>query len=330
MIQGQEIYTTTSIGISLYPFDGQNLPVLMKNADLALYRAKENGRNNYQFYTLEMTTLARTKLTLQNALAHALSKNEFFLHFQPKMNMKSRQIVGVEALLRWKNKDLGMITPKEIIILSEETGLILPVSEWIFRAAFKQLKVWHDMGMSTLTMAVNCTTRQFKQASFVENLIKLITEVGISPEYLIIELTESTIMEDTENTLRILNALKNIGVNIAIDDFGTGYWSLNHLRTFTIDEIKIDKSFIKQIATDELSATLTKTIIAMAKKLKVKSIAEGVETRDQYQFLKAEECTEIQGYYLTQPLSDEAMTHFLKHPVPDAEVISHAEMESPL
>ncbi len=326
IVKGQEIYLTTSIGISLYPYDGHNLQSLMKNADLALYRAKDHGRNNYQFYTVEMTSKAQEKMALQNALAHALVKDEFVLHYQPKMNLKTRRIVGVEALLRWKNKEYGAITPDEIISLAEETGLIVPVSQWVLKTACKQLKFWHEMGMTSLTMAINCSSRQFKQTTFVDEVLETVTEVGLPPQSLEIEVTESTIMQEPENTLRILYSLKDLGVRIAIDDFGTGYWSLSNLRRLSVDIIKIDKTFIKQVTVDDISASITSAIIAMVNKLNIISIAEGVETKEQYEFLSREGCAEIQGYYLTQPLSNQSMTYFLQHPTPDAESISKTEV----
>ena len=328
VIKGQEIYITTSIGISLYPYDGQNMQTLMKNADLALYRAKEHGRNNYQFYTTEMTTKAQEKLALQNALGHALAKNEFVLHYQPKMEIATRRITGIEALLRWKNKDYGMISPNEIISLAEETGLIIPVSDWVLKTACNQLKAWHDMGLTSLTIAVNCSARQFKQSTFVDDILQAVTKAGLPPQALEIEVTESTIMQDPENTLRVLYALKDLGVKIAIDDFGTGYWSLSNLRRLSVDKIKIDKTFIKQVTTDETCIAIASAIIIMAKKLGIQSIAEGVETHEQFDFLAREGCTEIQGYYLTQPLAEDAMTKFLKHPIPDAESISKDEKTS--
>ena len=318
-VNGQEIYITTSIGISLYPYDGQNLQILMKNADLALYRAKEQGRNNYQFYTSEMTSKTQAKMALQNALGHALAKKEFKLNYQPKMDIKTRKITGIEALLRWKNQEYSMITPDEIIELAEETGLILPVSEWVFATACQQLKKWHDEGITTLTMAVNCSSRQFKQATFVDEVLRTVNRVNLQPHALEIEITERIIMDDPENTLRILYALKDLGVQIVIDDFGTGYWSLNNLRRLSVDKIKIDKTFIKQIALDDISSSIVSGTIALANKLNIKSIAEGVETKEQYNFLTLEGCTEIQGYYITQPLTAEAMTTFLHDPIPDAE-----------
>lgn len=322
VIKGQELYITTSIGISLYPFDGQNMQTLMKNADLALYRAKEHGKNNYQFYTLEMTTHAQERMALQNALAHALMKEEFLLHYQPKMELKSRKITGIEALLRWQNKEFGLITPGEIIELAEETGLIIPVSEWILRTACRNLKQLHQLGFTSLTVAVNCSGRQFKQANLTNEFMQVLTETGLSPQFLELEVTEKLIMHDPDNIIRSLYALKDLGVKIVIDDFGTGYWSLNNLRRLSVDKIKIDKTFIKQVMVDETSADIVSAIIAMVTKLGIKSVAEGVETREQYEFLQREGCSEIQGYYLTQALPEESIALFLKHPVPDAEVVT--------
>ncbi len=325
VIKGQELYITTSVGISLYPFDGQNMQTLMKNADLALYRAKEFGKNNYQFYTLEMTSKAQEKLALQNALAHAIANNEFYLQYQPKMELKTRKIVGIEALLRWRNKEHGLVTPDEIIALAEETGLIMPVNEWILKTACHSLKMCHQMGFNQLTVSVNCSTRQFKQASLTNEIMRFLNDSGLSPHCLELEVTESIIMADPDHILRSLYSLKDLGVQIAIDDFGTGYWSLNNLRRLSVDKIKIDKTFIRQALVDETSADIIRAIIAMVTKLGIKSVAEGVETREQYEFLLREGCTEIQGYYLTHPLSEESLMLFLKHPIPDAEAIAARE-----
>ncbi len=326
VVKGQEIYITTSIGIGIYPHDGQNIQSLMKNADLALYRAKEHGRNNYQFYTSEMTSKTQEKMALQNALGHALAKNEFSLNYQPKMNIKTRRITGIEAFLRWKNKEYTSITPDEIISLAEETGLIIPVSDWVLKTACQQLNEWHTMGFTSLTMAVNCSPRQFKHATFVDDVLRTMTQFNLPPKSLELEITEQIIMEDPENTLRVLYALKDIGVLIVIDDFGTGYWSLNNLRRLSVDKIKIDKSFIKQVRVDETSAIITSAIIAMANTLGITVIAEGVETREQYEFLAAEGCQEIQGYYLTQPQTEESITAFLKHPMPEGEMAADVEV----
>lgn len=325
VVKGQEIYTTTSIGISLYPYDGQDLPTLMKNADLALYRAKEHGRNNYQFYTMEMTNKAQEKMALQNVLGHALVKNEFLLHYQPIIDIHTREIYGVEALLRWKNNEYGYITPDEIISVAEESGLINQVSEWVLLTACKQLKCWHEMGMTSLVVSVNFSGHQFKHSNFADKVLKTITTAGIPPQSLVIEVTESTVMEDSENILKILYSLKDLGVKIAIDDFGTGYWSLSNLRRLSVDMIKIDKTFIKLLTTDDTSSAITGAIIAMMNKLGIKSVAEGVETKEQYKFLEFEGCDAMQGYYITRPLDEEAMTSFLKHPLPDAEVVDKHE-----
>lgn len=318
-IKGQEIYITTSIGISIYPFDGQNMQTLVKNADLALYRAKEQGKNNYQFYTEEMTFKAKEKLTLQTAIAHAVANNELSLSFMPNMELKTRKVNCVEALLRWKNKEFNFITPDEIISLAEETGLILPVNNWILLTACKTLKTWHQQGHRQLTMSINCSSRQFKQANLANSVMQTLSENGISPHQLEFEVTEKLIMDDPDTILRALYALKDLGVQISIDDFGTGYWSLSNLQRLAVDRIKIDKTFTKQITTDETSADIVKAIIAMVNKLGIRSVAEGVETREQYKFLEKEGCTEIQGYYLTQPLTEDAMSLYLKHPVPTAE-----------
>ncbi|SRR5579883_2131098 len=314
MIAGQELYITSSIGISLYPYDGQNMQALMKNADLALYRAKEHGQNSYQFYTIEMTSRAREKMDLQNALAHALIKNEFLLNYQPKLEIATQRMTGIEALLRWRNKEYNKIAPNEIIALAEETGLIIPVSDWILKTACKQLKHWHEMGMKALTMAINCSARQFKHESFVENVKQTLMQFNLPARALEIEITEAIIMQDPENAFRVLYALKDLGVQISIDDFGTGYWSIGNLRRLSVDKIKIDKSFIKQAMLDESSASIVSAIILMANKLGIISVAEGVETREQYEFLAREGCKEIQGYYLTPPLPEEMMTPFLQRP----------------
>lgn len=315
VIKGHELYITTSVGISIYPYDGLNMPALMKCADLALYRAKEHGKNNYQFYTQEMTIKAKEKMNIKNALSQALVKQELYLLYQPEMNIQTGKITGVEALLRWKNDQYSRIRPDEIIALAEESGLIIPVSEWILKTACEQLKQWHEQGNSFLTMAVNCTARQFKQTTFIENVAAIISEVGIPAQSLEIEVTESTIMKDQDNMLRILDSLKLKGFKIVIDDFGTGYWSIGNLRKMSVDKIKIDRTFIQHLIDDKTSAEITSAIIAMVNKLGMVSAAEAVETAEQYEFLLREGCREMQGYYLSRPVSAEAVAEFLAHPV---------------
>lgn len=321
-IKGQEIYITTSIGISIYPYNGLSMQTLMKNADLALYRAKEHGRNNYEFYNTEMTNQAQEKLALQNALGHALAKKEFFLHFQPKMIIDTKRISGVEALLRWKNKEYSTVTPDEIVMLAEEMGLIVQVSEWILHESCKQLKIWHDAGMTSLTIAVNCSSRQIKQTTFVNHLLHILSSFNLPAHLIEIEVTESTLMQDPETILHALYALKDLGVQIVIDHFGTGYWSLNNLKRLAVNKIKIDKSIINQLTIDETSATITKAIIAMLNKLNIVSVATGVETAEQFEFLRKEGCVEIQGYFLSHPLNDEEMSKFLRHQKADVEIMT--------
>lgn len=314
LIKGHEIYITTSIGISVYPYDGHDLQILMKNADLALYRSKELGRNNYQFCTPEMTAKAREKMARQNALAQALAKNEFFLHYQPKLDLINWRINGVEALLRWESQQYGIVSPDEIISLAEEAGLIVPLSEWVLNTACKQAKIWQKMGIPILTISVNLSARQFKQAHFTEQMLKILFDNQFPPELLELEITESLIMQDPDHILRVLHVLKQNGIRIAIDDFGTGYSSMDYLKRFSIDKIKIDKTFIHRISEDPTYAAIVTAMIAMANKLGIKTVAEGVETKEQFRFLLAEKCSEVQGYLFTPPLSPQAATDFLRKP----------------
>jgi len=315
IIKGHELYITTSIGISVYPYDGNDVQTLMKNADLALYRAKELGRNNYQFCTPEMTAKAQQKMARQNAIIHALAKNEFQLYFQPKLDLANQIISGVEALLRWHNPEYSNINAIEIIHLAEETGLIIALNEWVLKTACEQVTKWHNAGFLRLNLAVNLSARQFRQANFIESLMCVLEKTGFPPECLELEITETLIMQDPEYILNMLHLLKEKGICIAIDDFGTGYSSLDYLRRFSIDKIKIDPKFIRTITTDSASVSVISAMIAMANKLGIDTVAEGVETREQYEFLLRENCTEIQGYYLSQPVDADAMSKFLKNPM---------------
>lgn len=325
VVKTHEIYLTASIGISTYPDDGKNIQTIMKHADLALSHAKENGGNNYQFYLKEMTIKAQQKISLHNALGQALANNEFTLYYQPKIEIKTRKITGIEALLRWENRAFGKIATHKIIQLVEETGLIVSVTDWILKTACNQLKKWHDMGYETLSVAVHFSSRPFKQTRFVEDVLAIINDAKISPSSLEVEVTEGAIISVSKDTLNVLHKLKESGVQLTIDNFGTGYWSMHHVKDISVDKIKIDKSYIKHMLTDEISAAIVRAIIAMANNLNIKTIAEGVETKEQYLFIAKEGCTELQGYYLTKPLSANEMTNFLNHPIPDAEVISKEE-----
>ncbi|HSW69878.1 MAG TPA: EAL domain-containing protein [Gammaproteobacteria bacterium] len=313
-LKGHEIYVTTSLGISVYPYDGRDVQTLMKNADLALYRAKELGRNNYQFCTLEMTTKAQQKMSRQNALVQAMAKNEFVLFFQPKLNLHDQSISGVEALLRWPNPAYSNIPTMEIIHLAEDTGLIIALNEWVFKTACIQVKKWRQEGFS-LTLSVNLSGRQFKQSNFIENLTRMLNETEFPPECLELEITEGLIIQDPEYIFHTLQLLKKKNISIAIDDFGTGYSSLDYLRRFSIDKIKIDRKFIQTLTIDSASTVVVSAIIAMSNKLGIQTVAEGVETKTQYEFLLKEKCTEIQGYYVCPPKDFYTISQFLKNPV---------------
>ncbi len=314
-IKGHEVYVTTSMGISVYPYDGNDVKTLMRNADLALYRAKELGRNNYQFCTLEMTIKAQQKMSRQNAIVQAMAKNEFALYFQPKLNLFNQTISGVEALLRWHNPEYSNINAAEIIHLAEETGLIIGLNEWVFQTACLVVKKWQDAGFTGLNLSVNLSGKQFKQINFVEHILEMLNKTEFLPEYLELEITEGLIMQDPEQIFHILHLLKDKKISIAIDDFGTGYSSLDYLRRFSIDKIKIDRKFIQKIMLDAESTSVVSAIIAMSNKLGIKTVAEGVETQEQYEFLLKEKCTEIQGYYLSPPADVETIFQFLKNPV---------------
>lgn len=326
IINSKEIFITGSIGISLFPHDGNTADQLMQHAQDALSRAKERGRDNYQFYSDELTTSTHKRLALQSALQNALIRNEFNLNYQPVMELATRKIIGVEALIRWKNPDYGMITPAEIITLTEESGLIIPVSEWVLSTACKSLFHMHNLGYKNMSLSINCSDRQFKQTTFVDEIINIIKLSGVPPQFLELEITEALIMDDPEKTIRVLYALKDLGVRIVVDDFGSGYWSWMNLRRLNIDKIKIDKMFIKKMLEDSEVAKLTAGLIAMINKLGIISIAEGVENRAQYEFLLKEGCQQIQGYYLSQPLAQEALLDFLQHPIPAGEMTEHRDI----
>lgn len=312
MLNGREIYITTSIGISVYPYDGEDIETLMKNADLALYMAKNNGRNNYQFCTSDITQKAKDRVEKQNALSHALMKKEFLLHYQPIIDSKTKQVNSVEALLRWQSKEYGLVKPDSIISIAEESGLIIPLNEWVLRTACLQVKKWHDSGYPSLKLCINLSARQLKSPDFIQSILRILDETQFSARSLILEITEGLIMHDPETTLKILSSLRFAGINIAIDDFGTGFSSFSYLTNYAVDKIKIDRSFINKIKPGSTSVAIVAAMIAMANKLGIKSVAEGVETQEQYDLLVQEGCNEIQGYYISQPLTIEFVDYFLK------------------
>ena len=303
---------TTSIGISLYPDDGADAHVLLRNADTAMYRAKEQGGNNYQFFAAEMNELARRRMYLENDLHRALEQEQFTLHYQPQVEVSTGQIIAVEALLRWNHPDKGLILPREFIPVLEETGLILAAGEWVLRTACHQQRAWIDTGLPPVRVAVNLSARQLRHPGFENSVFQIIADTGIDPAHLELEITESMVMQQVEKAHAMLKVLGAAGMGIAMDDFGTGYSSLSHLKGLPVDTLKIDKSFVGDIAANSDDAEIVATIIAMARSLKLKVIAEGVETREQMAFLQAHGCDVMQGYYLSRPLPAEEISRLLQ------------------
>jgi EAL domain-containing protein (putative c-di-GMP-specific phosphodiesterase class I) len=308
----QELHITPSIGIALYPDDGEDAQTLLKNADTALHRAKEQGRNNYQFYTSTMNATALERLNLESKLRYALERKEFVVYYQPQVSLKTGQIVGIEALVRWQHPDLGLIPPLKFIPLAEETGLSVPLGLWVLRTACAQNKAWQEAGYPPLKVAVNLSTRLFKQQNLIQQVAQVLQETGLDPDYLELELTEGIIMENIETAIITLKELKKMGVHLSVDDFGTGYSSLAYLKQFPIDTLKIDRSFVLDITTDPDDAMIALLIINMAHNLKLKVIAEGVETKEQLTFLRSYNCDEIQGYLFSRPVPAEELVKLLQ------------------
>lgn len=297
-----ELHVTTSIGISLYPYDGEDADTLLKNADTALYRAKEQGRNNYQLYTPAMNARSFERLALENSLRKALERKEFLLHYQPQIDLQSGTIIGAEALVRWQHPDLGLVYPAEFISMAEETGLIVPLGEWVLRSACAQNRTWQKMGLPSLVVAVNLSARQFQQQELVETVSRILKETGLAASSLELEITESVAMQNPDYTNVLLRSLKDMGAQIALDDFGTGYSSLSYLKRFPIDTLKIDQSFVRDLSSDPNDAAIANAVIVLAHSLKLRVIAEGVETRDQEAFLRFHHCDTCQGYLFGSPV----------------------------
>lgn len=299
-IEGKgEFYIKASIGIALAPYDGEDAETLLKNADAAMHRVKQQGRNNYQLYTPSIGTQALERMVLENNLYKALEREEFILHYQPQIDLKTGKIAGMEALLRWQHPEQGLIPPNQFIPVAEETGLINPIGEWVLRTACAQNKAWQLAGLPPLRVAVNLSARQFMQQNLIEKIAQILEETGLEPHYLEIEITETTAIQDIDFTISVLQTLKNMGIYISMDDFGTGYSSLSSLKRFPLSTLKIDRSFIDD-------AAIVKAVIALGHGLNLKVIAEGVETPGQLEFLREVKCDDVQGYFLSKPLSPEA------------------------
>jgi diguanylate cyclase (GGDEF)-like protein len=312
IVAGHEIFITGSIGITVYPMDGEDPDTLLKNADAAMYSAKEQGRNNYQFYSEAMNASSLKRLSLENALRKALDRQEFLLHYQPQVHINSGKIVGMEALLRWQHPEIGTVPPGDFIPLAEETGLIVPIGEWVLNTACIYNMALQKLGLPPIRVAVNISSLQFRPERLVETITRALKVSGLDARWLEIELTESAVMKNMEESSGILHELKLMGLRVAIDDFGTGYSSLAYLKRFPLDVIKIDRSFIRDIPGDRDNEAIAAAIIAMAQSLNLDVIAEGVETEDQFSFLRDHACGAVQGFMFSPALPGKEMIEYLK------------------
>jgi diguanylate cyclase (GGDEF)-like protein/PAS domain S-box-containing protein len=308
----QDLHVTATIGVSVFPDDGQDAETLIKNADTAMYQAKENGRQSFKFFKPEMNVRAVERQSIEEDLRSALKRKEFALHYQPKINLKSGEITGVEALLRWTHPTRGSVPPLKFIAVAEDSGLILPIGTWVMREACAQARAWVDAGLPAITMAVNVSAVQFRNESFLEGLFEILSETGLDPGFLEIEVTEGVLMKHSELAASILKTLRGRGVRVSVDDFGTGYSSLSYLQQFPLDSLKIDQSFVRRITTDPDETSIVSAIIRMAQSLNLRVIAEGVETAQDLAFLKEHGCDEAQGFYLSRPVPPEQMVKLLE------------------
>jgi diguanylate cyclase (GGDEF)-like protein/PAS domain S-box-containing protein len=327
IFEDQEIFVSNSIGISLYPHDGRDTATLLKSAGAALDRAKEQGGNNYQFYTAGGTTRALRQLVLESNLRPGLERNEFFVQYQPQVSIDDFHLVGMEALVRWQHPGLGLLHPKEFIQLAEESGLIIPLGDWVFRNACCQNKVWQEAGLAPMRLAVNFSARQFQQPTFISTVEATLKETNLDPNWLELEITESSIMKDPDQAIEKLLELKMMGIKVAIDDFGTGYSSLNYLKRFPIDTLKIDRAFVSDLCKDPHDTAIVRAIITLGHALDLTVIAEGVETRDQLESLMELECDVVQGFLFSKALSHEDFEELL---VEQRQVVSKGSLLTPL
>jgi diguanylate cyclase (GGDEF)-like protein/PAS domain S-box-containing protein len=311
-IDDHELHVTTSIGVSVYPDDGEDAEALIKNADTAMYQAKENGRHSYQYFKPAMNARAVERQSIEEGLRRALERNEFSLHYQPKVDFETGAIAGAEALLRWTHPTRGPVSPAQFIPVAEECGLILPIGRWVLRRACAQAQAWIQAGLAPATMAVNVSAKQFRGDSFLKDLLATLEESGLDPRLLEIELTESVLMKHAESAASILGTLRDSGVQVAVDDFGTGYSSLSYLRKFPIDALKIDQSFVGRIGIAADDASIVTAVISMARSLKLRVVAEGVETFEQAEFLRTQACDQAQGYYFSRPVLPEQFANLLR------------------
>jgi EAL domain-containing protein (putative c-di-GMP-specific phosphodiesterase class I) len=312
IIYGHEFYIHSSIGISIYPEDGEDPETLIRNADLAMYHAKEQGRNNYQFYNPAMNTKAFERMVLENSLHHALERSEFVIHYQPQVDLRTGKISGLEALVRWSHPELGLIYPAHFIPLAEETGLIIEIGEWVLRAACAQGKQWEKTGYRPVRIAVNLSARQIRHSNLIDTIERTLKATDFDPTRLELEITENIAMHNVDITVLKLRKLSGLGIQLSIDDFGSGYSSLSYLKRLPIQTIKIDRSFMNDLTSNPDDAAIVSAVIAMSRSLNIRVVAEGVETEEQLAFLRSRECNEIQGFLFGAPQPAEKIETILK------------------
>ncbi|WP_017319417.1 EAL domain-containing protein [Mastigocladopsis repens] len=310
-LEGHELYVSASLGIALFNEDSPDAETLIKHADAALYQAKDAGRNNYQFYTASLGAKTPNLLTIEKSLRHALEREELVLYYQPRVNIATRSITGMEALLRWQHPEMGLVAPNVFIPLAEESGLIIPIGEWVLRTACEQNKAWQEAGLPQLTMAVNLSPKQFRQPNLVETVAMILNQTGLEPHFLELEVTETTAIEDLDFTKTVLQKLENMGVHLSIDDFGTGHSSLSRLQLLPLHNLKIDRSFIQNLTTDVKVAHIVKAIVALGTSLGLRLTAEGVEKEEELEFLQSINCEDVQGFLFYRPLSAQKATEVL-------------------
>jgi diguanylate cyclase (GGDEF)-like protein len=313
LINDHELHVTGSIGIVTYPDDATDVETLMKKADVAMYHAKETGRDNYQFFQPEMNARAVERQSLEFNLRYVIERQELVLHYQPKLNLATGAIIGIEALIRWNHPQRGLIPPGQFIAIAEDCGLMVPIGRWVLHEACRQARAWQVAGLQPLCIAVNVSPVEVRAPGFVSGIRATLKETGLEPRYLELELTEAVLMEKSRTVADVLRELKNIGVQLALDDFGTGYSSLSHLKRFPIDTLKIDQSFVRDLTTDD--AGIINAVIGMGKSLRMRVLAEGVETRQQLEVLQEHGCSEGQGYYFSRPVSAEDFGQLLERRV---------------
>jgi EAL domain-containing protein (putative c-di-GMP-specific phosphodiesterase class I) len=310
-VDGHELFVTCSVGISLFPDDACDAAALLKNADIAMYRAKDHGNNIYQFYSSEHTAASFEHLMLETSLRRAIEREEFVLHFQPIVDLRTQRVTGMEALVRWAHPELGMVPPAKFIPLAEETGLIVPIGYWVLEHACREARALQRRGFADLHVAVNLSPKQFRQRDLVKVVREVLERTGFDPRCLELEVTESSVMENADAAVRVLHELKGMGIHLSIDDFGTGYSSLSYLKRFPIDSLKVDQSFVRDIISDQDDAAITSAVIAMGHSLRLTIIAEGVESEEQLSFLRERDCHKVQGFLFGRPMPAEDLVHLL-------------------